>query len=54
MRGTTSKKFVPFYGTPGGKPSNGAGWGGEPPTKKLSTKKKALDMLKRGMLGKKK
>ncbi len=53
MRGAPSKKFVPFYGTPGGKPSNGVGWGGEPPTK-LKAKKKALDMLKRGMAGKKK
>lgn len=26
-------KFVPYYGGKGGKMSNGAGWGGEPPKK---------------------
>jgi len=44
------KPFKPYYGGVGGKMSNGVGWGGEVP---LKEKKKALNMLKKGMQGKK-
>ena len=36
-------KFVPTYGgKKGGKMSNGVGWGGEKPMKKITPKKKSL------------